>query len=214
MTPELAKVIVGLAWPFVALILALAYKPEILSLKALLSRLKKLKLWQVEVEVDPVLQQKAAEVVAAASPTSIELKELPGLGRTAAMGTLERELHANLKAIPENHQTDVLIRNLAQARLEATFGIIYAGIFGSQIMGLTALEARRTIPASEAYAFYQEFEKKYPEIYNRYGFPGWLGFMKQRGLVEAVGDDIRITPLGDDFLQWLRATKLSVNKAY
>jgi len=144
---------------------------------------------------------------------TIELKELPGFVRTEAIGALERVMHSNLTEVKEN-QIDVLIRNLAQARLEAAFGVAYAGIFGSQIMGLTALEARRKIAANEAYTFYQEFERKYPEVYNGYGFAGWLGFLKQRGLVETVGDDIRITPQGDDFMRWLRATKVSVHKAF
>ncbi len=159
-------------------------------------------------------QQKTGELVSVnAASGAIELKELPGFVRTEAIGNLERDLHANLKNITEN-QEDILIRNLAQARLEAAFGIVYAGIFGSQILGLTSLEARRKVPATEAYAFYQEFEKKYPEVYTGYGFSGWLGFLKQRGLVEAAGDDIRITPIGDDFLKWLRATKLSLNKLW
>lgn len=204
-----------MAWPLVVLILAVVYKHDILSLKSLLPRVRKAKFWQMEVEVDAADQQQKTGELVTVNPAAgtIELKELPGFLRTEAIGNLERELHSNLKAIKEN-QIDLLIRNLAQARLEAAFGIIYAGIFGSQIVGLTALEARRKVTASEAYAFYQEFEKKYPEIYNGYGFSGWLGFLKQRGLVEAVGDDIRITPLGDDFLKWLKATKLSFNKAF
>lgn len=47
-----------------------------------------------------------------------------------------------------------------------------------------------------------------------YEFSGWVGFLKQRGLVEAVGHDFRITPKGDDFLQWLRATKFPLNRAW
>ncbi len=38
MTPELSKVIVGLAWPVVVVILAVVYKHDILSLKPLLGR--------------------------------------------------------------------------------------------------------------------------------------------------------------------------------
>jgi hypothetical protein len=215
MTPELSKVIVGLAWPVVVVILAVVYRHDILSLKPLLARVRKAKVWKVEVEIDAAdQQQKTGELVKInVSAGTIELKELPGFTRTEAIAALERKLHSDLAAITGN-QTDILIRNLAQARLEAAFGIIYAGIFGSQIVGLNELAARRRVAASEAHAFYQEFEKKFPEMYTGYGFSGWLGFMKQRGLVEAVGDDIRITPLGDDFLTWLKATKLSTNKPW
>jgi hypothetical protein len=219
MTPEvtlgLFKLIEGMAWPLVVVILAVVYKHDILSLKPLLGRVRKAKLWKVEVEVDAADQQQKAGALVSVDVSSgtIELKELPGLTRTEAIGNLERELHVNLKNVTEN-QVDILIRNLAQARLETAFGIVYAGIFGSQIVGLNELAARRKVAATEAYTFYQEFEKKYPEIYAGYGFSGWIGFLKDRGLVAQTGDDIRITPLGDDFLTWLRATKLSRNKAW
>jgi hypothetical protein len=112
-------------------------------------------------------------------------------------------------------KVDVLVRNLAQARLEAAFGFIYAGIFGSQIAGLIQLQARRKVSIDEAHKFYLEAAaQKYPEVYAEYGFPGWLGFLKNHGLITQSDEDVAITDFGDDFVTWLRATRLNVNKAW
>jgi hypothetical protein len=107
----------------------------------------------------------------------------------------------------------LLIRNLAQARLEAQFGKIYAVIFGSQIHGLVELKARRKIPTAQALAYYQEYEKANPEMYRGYGFAGWIGFLRNTGLITQTDDDVVITEVGDDFLSWLDASKLSPNRA-
>ena len=212
----------GIAWPLVLLTISIAYKPEILlflpNLFALFLRSRKVKIAGVmEVEIDAAeQQQKAADLIKIdADSSTVKLKEIPGLVRTAAIARLERDLHTRLKDItPDTDPVDVLVRNLAQARLEAAFGFIYAGIFGSQIARLIALEARRRVPTDEAHKFYLEIETKYPEVYAGYGFAGWIGFLKHHGLVTQVGDDITITDFGDDFLEWLRATRLSVNKPW
>ena len=114
-----------------------------------------------KMEVDAAeQQQKAADLVKVDSDSgTIELKEIPGPVRTAAIAALERELHVRLKSITAD-PVDVLVRNLAQARLEAAFGFIYAGIFGSQIAGLMELGARRKVPTDEAYKFLFRNRKK------------------------------------------------------
>jgi hypothetical protein len=106
------------------------------------------------------------------------------------------------------------VRNLAQARLEARFGYIYAGIFASQIKELIELSARRELPAEEAYRFYLEYERQFPEIYEDYGFPGWLNFMINHGLICQQGSKVEITDFGDDFLKWLKSTQLTINKPW
>jgi hypothetical protein len=209
----------AVAWPFVVLLVARSFKPEILSflpgLNALLLRSRKVNVAGIlQLEVDAAeQQQKAADVRATTTSDSVELREIPGLSRTKAIETLERNIHGQLKNVTED-PVHVLVRNLAQARLEAAFGFIYAGIFGSQILGLIHLEARRKVSTDEVYRFYQEVEAKYPEIYQGYGFAGWLGFLKTHGLTAQKDTDVLITPFGDDFLKWLQATSLSIKKPW
>jgi hypothetical protein len=221
MTPEVKlgffKLIEGIAWPLVVLILALVYKHDIRSIKfTQLFKTIKTKVFGIELELEAAEQQKkTGEVVTVDASTGvIELKELPGLQRTTAIANLEKELHSNLQRIPADQQTDILIRHLAQARLEAAFGIVYAGIFGSQILGLIQLEARRRAPVKEAVEFYQQYERNFPDVYTGYGYTGWFNFIRNSGLVELQGEDIILTAVGEDFLSWLKARKLSINKLW
>jgi hypothetical protein len=210
----------GIAWPLVVLALATAYRPEILSflpaLFRILSRTRKLEVKGIgALEIDAADQQQipTEDTAEISDPSTVKLREIPGLNRSEAIGNLERELHVLVRKLTVEPK-DVLIRNLAQARLEAAFGLFYAGIFGSQIAGLVALEARGKVPISEAHSFYLEFEKLYPEIYSKYGFSGWLGFLRDRKLITRDEKDVSITPLGLDFLDWLRAKALSFNKPF
>lgn len=210
---EIINAIAHLAWPLVFGWLAVAYKPELLSfLPAALQRKIKLAVaGVVTVEMDALEQQPKTDTKMEAESGTVELKEIPGLTRTPAMARLERQLHAQLKNVTAE-PVDVLVRNLAQARLEAMFGNIYARIFGSQIRGLKELKARRKVPTADAVAFYAEYEKANPEFYKGYGFPGWIGFLKNTGLITQNTDDVVITEVGDDFLTWLDAVKLTPNK--
>jgi hypothetical protein len=210
----------GIAWPLVVFGLAAIYKPEILSnipgLRRILLRKMRVSIAGIaEAEFDATEQLSVATELRRISsdPSKIELKEIPGLTRTAAIATVERDLHAKLPLLTVD-PVDVLIRNLAQARLEAAFGYIYVGIYGSQLNGLIALQARRRVPTSEAYLFYREVEIKYPEHFGERGFSGWLEFLKFHRLVRHDGDDLVITEFGDDFIMWLKAKKLTTSKPW
>ncbi len=211
---EIVKAV--LSWPVAAVVIALWFKTEA---KAFFERITpgKLKFTVPGVgilELDAAeQQQQAAELAKVGSPDGIELKEIPGLGRTAAIGKLEREIHVQLKQVTAD-PVDVLVRNLAQARLEARFGFIYAGIFGSQIKVLIELGARRVVSSEEAYNFYVEYEKRFPDVYIGYGFPGWINFLINHGLIVQNGSQVAVTDFADDFLIWLRATQLTINKPW
>lgn len=231
-TVGLFGLIKGLAWPLVIFILALVYRSNILAgvprLLALFNRRWKAKIpGFVEVEFDAADEQQpkstnfpqrytdgssSTEIKEIASST-IELKEIPGLTRTVAIANLERDIHSRLKSVTAD-PTDVLVRNLAQARLEAAFGYTYAGIFGSQIRGLIELKARRKVPTDEALNYYRQVESMFPEFYAGYGFAGWLGFLKNHLLVGQEDRDVFITDIGDDFMLWLQAKQLSINKPW
>lgn len=218
----LGDLIKNLSWQQVVLILALAYRGSVKSLrqnlKEWICRINKIKFGRdgLEVEASPADQQKKISKIENANQDSgvIKLKDFPTLPRTEAIASVEYQLHDAVKGVSENDKVDILIRNLAQARLEAAFGIVYAVIFGSQISGLIELAARRKVSAQEVFEFFKPYEEKYPEIYTEYKFSGWSSFLINRGLIEVVGDDIRITDIGDDFLTWLRVKGLGQNKAY
>jgi hypothetical protein len=214
--PETIKALAYLAWPIVVAVIAFGYKPELMAfLPPTLRRKFKLELPGIKLEMEAAEQQQAAPDITTTSVMSgaIELKEISGLVRTPAIANVERDLHAILRGGIAD-PIDVLVRNLAQARLEAAFGAIYAVIFGSQIAGLKELGARRRVTNAEAHQFYLEIEKQNPEAYAGYGFSGWLGFLKNRGLIRQEGEDVVMTDLADDFLTWLQAARLTVNKPF
>ena len=210
---EIINALAHLAWPVVVVWLGIAYKPELLSfLPSTLQRKIRLAVAGVfSVEMDALEQQQKALPNVEEGSGAVELKEIPGLTRTPAIARVERELHVQLKTVTAP-PIDVLVRNLAQARLEAMFGNIYARIFGSQIHGLMELRARRKVPTANVVAFYETYEKANPEFYKGYGFPGWIGFLKSNNLITQTDDDVVVTELGDDFLTWLEAMKLSPDK--
>ena len=209
---EIINAIAHLAWPLVFGWIVVAFKPELLSFlpSALQRKFKVAVAGVVTLEMDALEQQQKITPRLAESG-AVELKEIPGLTRTPAIANLERQIHAQLKTVTAE-PVDVLVRSLAQARLEAWFGKIYALIFGSQIHGLIELRARRKIPTAQAIAYYEEYEKANPEFYKEYGFAGWIGFLRNTQLITQTEDDVVITDVGDDFLIWLEATKLSPNR--
>jgi hypothetical protein len=75
---------------------------------------------------------------------------------------------------------------------------------------LIELRARRKIPTAQAVAYFEE--KTNPEFYKGYGFAGWIGFLRNNQLITQTEDDVVITDIGNDFLIWLEATKLSPNR--
>jgi hypothetical protein len=87
----------NLLWPIAVVVIAVGYKPELMSfLPEALRRKWKVKALGVEVEVDAAAeQQKTADIVRVKNG-KIELKEIPGLVRTNAIANLERDLHARL----------------------------------------------------------------------------------------------------------------------
>ena len=173
---EIINAIAHLAWPLIFGWLVVVFKPELLSFlpSALKRKFKVAVAGVVTVEMDALEQQQNITPELEVSG-AIELKEIPGLTRTPAMAKIERELHALLKTVTAD-PVDVLVRNLAQARLEAWFGKVYASIFGSQIHGLIELRARRKIPTAQAIAYYDEYEKANPEFYKGMGLPDGSGF--------------------------------------
>ena len=198
----------GLWWPVAAVVIAAVYKTEF---RSLLPRLRRA--GPTGVEFDPAGQQQAAQVAttAANTPAPGQLREFPGMVRTAAMERLERQLHAQLAAMttPDDEKRDLLIRVLAQAQLEAAFERFYNMIFGSQIAALRRLNEFGHASVQDSRAFFEPYASQYPQIYNNYSFEQWANFLKNVGLVVQNGNFFEITDLGRDFLIYITARRLT-----
>ncbi|HMJ44397.1 MAG TPA: hypothetical protein VK522_19190 [Pseudolabrys sp.] len=197
----LVDLLKGLAWPAVALILGFLFKTE---LRSLFPRI--IKAGPGGIELDREKQR---------IPRSTgELQELPGLQRTAKMAEIEKSIHQALELYDSNKQVDLLVRHLAQSRLETVFERIYGAIFGSQILGLRALAntGGGSVSKEEAIKFFDDVKSKYPEFYGKSTFEDWISFLRSFELVRDNGNSVEITELGRDFLLYLTARGLSENK--
>jgi hypothetical protein len=212
-----AEIIKAVAWPVTVLCLAFGFRASIKEvLVKITPKLKSLTLGNAKLDFDAAGQQATPAPPDVISPDKIELQEFPGLTRTKAMGMIERHLLASLAAnpMPSDKAIPLLVRNLAQTRLEARFGLIYSQIFGTQIRWLEALGACRTVTNAEALAFYEEAIAAEREFYESYGFTGWLSFLKNHSLIEQDNARVVITDLGDDFLLWLQVTPVPKTKPH
>lgn len=194
-----------LAWPIAAVIIAFLFRGEF---RTLLPKLRRVGPTGLEFEVE---RQRAAPVVAPG-----QLKELPGISRTQAMAHIERLLHDSLhqSTTKQEDREDLLVRLLAQSRLETLFEQTYRLIFGSQISALKLLNQGIRASDADARAHFEHQKELNPEVYEHYGYEQWLGFLLGRDLIMQSKDTFEITDIGRDFLLYLTAKGLSENKPF
>lgn len=197
----------SVAWPAAVIVIAVIYKVDIQSL---LPRLRKA--GPTGVELDPAEQQKKVSSTAVVQPGSVELKQLPGVGRTPAIEQVEREIHVSLSKIDEENRTDILVRSLAESQLAATFERIYNVIFGSQITVLKRLNELGQVSIADAKEFYEQVAADHPDVYSRFSFEAWLGFLISQGLVRTHDGFLQITELGREFLLYITVRRMPENK--
>lgn len=184
------------AWPASIAIIAVVFKNEI---KSLLPRIRKA--GPTGVELDAAQQQKVSKETLPRA----ELTPLPGLDRTPAMAAIEKQLHDSLALIAEEKQTDVLIRLLAQSRLETAHEQTFLQIFGSQLALLRKMQSAGSRSLEEIERDFSFAKLEHPDAHSNRTFEEWLGFLLIRGLLRPAGKMQEITDLGRDFLMYLDA---------
>lgn len=195
----------SIAWPIAATVIAVLFRTDI---RSVLPRIRKA--GPTGVELDPVQRQNIGKADLTLSAT----KQLPGLLRTKAIDDLERLLRQNLSDVPEEDRLDWLLVQLAQTRLIAHFERVYRAIFGTQITLLRRLNEQSTITVGDARQFYSENAAKYTEIYDTYGFDGWITFLMNESLIMQREDKLDILPVGRDFLLYTTVKGMTELKPY
>ncbi len=127
---------------------------------------------------------------------------------------LEDELSAMVEALEADTRTPVLIRALAETRLRAGHEYVYNRIFGSQIVALKTLNQRGSISEADARREFEPLKTLYPDVYEKYSFEAWNGWLQRMGLVRYQNGFFEITALGRDFLMYLVETGLMENKPF
>lgn len=81
---------------------------------------------------------------------------------------------------------------------------VYASIFGSQLAAIEhVVNLGGRVPVSDINVFYDRAARDYGELYSNYSFEQWLGFMRDSGLIEKVGETVVIKPLGRALLPYI-----------
>lgn len=194
----------GLAWPAAAIVIALLYRDDI---KSLLPQLRKA--GPTGVELDPVEQQRT-------SRAPVQQSGVIGsehIATTPIAEEIEQNIRRDLQAVRDEEKVAVLTRVLARSRLETLFERLYYQIFGSQIAGLKVLNAYNSTNLEGARNFLENSTHEVAKLYEGYGFAGWIGFLRDRGLIRQEGETIHITDFGREFLDYIRVNALPEEKA-
>jgi hypothetical protein len=207
---ELAK---ALAWPIAAVIIVLSFKVELRSfLPPFLRRKMEIELpGGFKAKIDVAEQQQGDNPTA----TALDVRK-PTLdpSPSPAVNIIETRIRRESENIDAAKKEAILVRALAQSRLQAGHEFTYNRIFGSQILGLKRLNEAGRATIDDAREFFKPYAEQFPQIYANYGFDGWLGFLKNNSLITQTGNTIEITDFGREFLFYLTAARLVENKPW
>jgi len=130
----------------------------------------------------------------------------------AAVHIVENELRLHVDLLSQDERVPILLRALAETRVRAGHEFVYNRIFGSQILGLKALNQRGAISRADAIKEFQPLKAQYPEAYEKYDFDDWVGWLQRMNLVSYSDGTYQITPIGRDFLVYMAEQGLLENK--
>lgn len=200
----LVDLIKGIAWPIVIGVIAWIFRSNIGGvlghLPKVLDRVREL---PGGTKLCPAEEEQQARLGVVTSRPSLELKQIPGLGRTPAIEMRERAILSLLDEINEDERVSRLTRALAESCLSTAFERIYRIIYGSQISMLRLLNENPHFREHHVRDFFSRVKDRFPEIYANYTFDRWLDFLKTAQLAVQIEDRLQISDVGRDFLTYL-----------
>ena len=193
--------VIGLAWPSVLLLLGIVYHRQISDA---LPRITKAGPGGVEF----------AQVIAKQhiAPASLdELVAIPGVERSASAAKLEVELHQNLLKFDQDIRLNLLVRELAQTRLNFAYLDIYRIIFGSQIRFMKEIRANgRELPLERLFDYFRSLQSE-NEFHKGMQIEDYTAFLATRGLIFIDSESVFLTDYGNDFLAFVFDNALPEN---
>lgn len=194
----LAEILGALAWPGVAVAVAILFRPEI---RNLLTRLRKG--GGVEFDRIPQPTRRPDGLSDARVPVTDDASESP-FPRTAATREIE-DFVLSLPQVAGAHDRDtVLVTLAARAVLMTYFEQVESSIWKSQIELLTYLNSCPNGADSDQVRkmFYQPASTRYPGVFATYPYESYLDYLINHRLVEVVESVVRITGRGGEYLVW------------
>jgi hypothetical protein len=120
----------------------------------------------------------------------------------AAVVHIRREMQ--LERIPDPAERERrLLQLTAQASLSWLCERTYRMIFGSQIRALQSMNVTGPVPREVVQVDYDIAARGNSELYDRYPFDSWFGFLTGSGLIVVQDDLVHITDFGRVFLVYM-----------
>jgi hypothetical protein len=132
----------------------------------------------------------------------------------ATLSDEKQMIWKNIHDHPLHHyqQVDVLVTQLAEARITARFQETYFTIFGSQHAFLRRLNSQTgsgAMSRDTSQAFLQELAAANSSVAQaNHNFNQWIAYLVSQGFVNVGIDTISITNSGQDFLVWVTRRQL------
>lgn len=188
-----------LAWPAVAVLALLRYRPEI---RSLLHRLRE----GGGAKFDPLPPGQGDTTVVSNSAALVM-----SFPRTPASQQLERTIRAAPDLVARTdpaQREEYLVAAMARIAVQAQFDFTEAYIFASQVALLGYLNIR---PQGESantlrQIFYDPATVQYPEMYGDYSFDNYLAFLQRTTMLTRTADLVQITEMGTEYLAWRAST--------
>jgi hypothetical protein len=199
------------SWPLAAIICFVAglliFRGPIV---ALIGRLRRFKVPGGELDLSGEQEQKKIETTIATTGVTVPATTaLPPPSNVYA--SIEQEIKNAMAAskLPADVEKAWLIRTIATWKVARGHEIVYRLILGSQL-GLL-LQANTAAPPNtdSAREMYEAAKTAYPNMYKDFSFETWVRFPINAGLVREEASVLQITPLGQDFLQYLVRNSLT-----
>ncbi|RJG44351.1 hypothetical protein [Mesorhizobium sp. DCY119] len=195
--------VVGVAWPFAIVLLALIFRAEIRNkIKDMLS-------------AGPTGVTFQPQVTDATTRSTTELVLSTSPNHSSWHKAIEESILHDLKTIVPEKQLPVLIEQLASARIKSAFEAVFSNIFGSQIQGLHQLHlAGGSLSLNDAEQYFESVKKEHAEFYKDVTFSTWFRYLEINTLARIEGDRVELTDAGREFLMFVQATKAGLQRAF
>ncbi|WP_457660135.1 hypothetical protein [Sinorhizobium medicae] len=133
----------------------------------------------------------------------------------ATVVKLVERLEGELAHYQESSKIPLLVKSLAEARVERAFEWLFGNIFGSQIVALRYLQQKSEITIAEAEEFFENVVKPMDkELYAILTFEDWSRFLLLNELVAMESGKVKSTQIANDFLIFVDKFKRGITRSH
>lgn len=208
-TLEFISTTIGeIAWPAAITYGVYVFRDEIAKLLPNL----KVKHNDTEVSFRQEIQEDAQPRIEAGLGKAVPLDNVPSTGTYATppvapvklqtVENLKVLISDQLKSYDPNEHVSILVNEVAVAQVSMGFEVVFADIFESQIKFLRLLNARKDVSTGEANNFFVNIAQSHEKL-AEWDVHKWMNYLIRFKLIEELGEIVKITDMGSDFLTYI-----------